>query len=89
MMRRNLHELYHQVNTWHEEKCLEDVLVEYLKTLGSKKVTIREIRQFGPGELRKASSETLRNELLNLVRSEIVNVERTGKAERYGLNTQS
>ena len=89
MMRRNLHELYHQVNTWQEEECLEDILVEYLKTLGGKKVTIREIRQFGPGVLRKTPSETLRNELLNLVRSEIVNVERTGKAERYGLNTQS
>ena len=89
MMRRNLHELYHQVNTWQEEESLEDILVEYLKTLGGKKVTVREIRQFGPAESRNTPSETLRNELLNLVKSEIVNVERAGKAERYSLNTES
>ncbi len=86
MMRRNLHELYRQVNAGQTENNLEDILLDYLKTLGDKKVTIREIRQFGPSELRKASSDTLRNELLNLMRSEIVTVERVGKAERYALN---
>ena len=86
MMRWNLHELYHQVHAGQAENNLEDILLNYLKTLGSKKVTIREIRQFGPCELRKASSDTLRNDLLNLMRSEIVTVERVGKAERYALN---
>ncbi|HET8852741.1 MAG TPA: DUF3987 domain-containing protein [Ktedonobacteraceae bacterium] len=86
MMRSNLHELYRQVHARQEEESLEDILLNYLKTLGSKKVTIREIRQFGPSELRKASSDTLRNDLLNLMRSEIVTVERVGKAERYALN---
>jgi hypothetical protein len=85
LMRRNLHELYRQVNTGQEENCLEDVLVDYLKTLAGKPVTIREIRQFGPGALRKASSEMIRNELGNLVRSDLVSVERIGKAERYRL----
>ncbi len=86
MMRSNLHELYRQVHARQEEESLEDILLNYLKTLGGKKVTIREIRQFGPNELRKASSDTLRNDLLNLMRSEIVIVERVGKAERYALN---
>jgi Protein of unknown function (DUF3987) len=88
-MRRNLHELYRQVNTEHEEYCLEDALVNYLKTLAGKPVTIREIRHFGPSELRKASSDMIRNELLNLMRSEIVSVERVGKAERFTLKTAS
>jgi hypothetical protein len=88
-MRRNLHELYRQVNTEHEEDCLEDALVNYLKTLAGKPVTIREIRHFGPSELRKASSDMIRNELLNLMRSEIVSVERVGKAERFTLKTAS
>jgi hypothetical protein len=86
MMRSNLHELYRQVHARQEEESLEDILLNYLKTLGGKKVTIREIRQFGPSELRKTSSDTLRNDLLNLMRSEIVTVERVGKAERYALN---
>ena len=86
MMRRNLHELYRQVNTEQVENHLEDILLDYLKTLGGKKVTIREIRQCGPSELRKASSDTLRNDLLNLMRSELVTVVRVGKAERYALN---
>ena len=89
MMRRNLHELYHQVNTGQEGHCLEDVLVGYLTTLAGKPVTIREIKQFGPSALRKVSSEMIRNELVNLMRSEIVNVERVGRAERYILNTCS
>ena len=89
LMRRNLHELYRQVNTEQEEHCLEDVLVDYLTTLAGKPVTIREIRHFGPSELRKVSSEMIRNELVSLVRSEIANVERVGKTERYTLNTHS
>ncbi len=89
MMRRNLHELYRQVNAGQIENHLEDILLDYLKTLGGKKVTIREIRQFGPSELRKASSDTLRNDLLNLIRSEMVTVERVGKAERFALNTDT
>jgi len=88
LMRRNLHELYHQVNTGQEEHCLEDVLVDYLTTLSGKPVTIREIRHFGPSPLRKVSSEMIRNELVNLMRSEIVSVERIGRAERYRLNTR-
>ncbi len=87
MVRRNLHELYRQVNAGQVENHLEDILLDYLKTLGGKKVTIREIRQCGPSELRKASSDTLRNDLLNLIRSEMVTVERVGKAERFALNT--
>jgi len=86
MMRYNLHELYHQVHARQEEESLEDILLNYLKTLGGKKVTIWEIRQCGPSELRKASSDTLRNDLWNMMRSEIVIVERVGKAERYALN---
>ena len=85
LMRRNLHELYHQVNTQPEEHSLEDSIVDYLNTLAGKAVTIREMRHFGPGELRKVSSEMIRNELLNLVRSDIVSVERVGRAERYRL----
>ena len=87
MMRRNLHELYRQVNAGQVDNHLEDILLDYLKTLRGKKVTIREIRQCGPGELRKASSDMLRNDLLNLIRSEMVTFERVGKAERFALNT--
>jgi len=87
MMRCNLHELYSQVHARQEEDSLEDILLNYLKTLGGKKVTIREIRQYGPSELRKASSDTLRNDLLNLMRSELVTVVRVGRAERYALST--
>ena len=86
MMRRNLHELYRQVNAEREEKGLEDAVIDYLKSLSGKAVTIREIRQFGPGELRKAPSEMIRNELVNLLRSDIVTVEHVGRAERYRLN---
>jgi len=89
MMRRNLHELYSQVHARQEEDNLEDILLNYLKTLGDKKVTIREIRQFGPSQLRSASSDTLRNDLLNLMRSELVTVMRVGKAERYALSTST
>jgi hypothetical protein len=85
LMRRNLHELYHQVNVQPEEHSLEDTIVNYLNTLAGKAVTIRDIRHFGPSELRKVPSEMIRNELMNLVRSEIVSVERVGRAERYGL----
>jgi hypothetical protein len=72
LMRRNLHELYRQVNTKQEEHSLEDVLLDYLKTLGGKSVTIRDIRRLGPADLRSQTSEVIRHELENLIRSGIV-----------------
>jgi hypothetical protein len=72
LMRRNLHELYRQVNTKQEEHSLEDVLLDYLKTLGGKSVTIRDIRRLGPVDLRSQTSEVIRHELENLIRSGIV-----------------
>jgi len=71
MMRRNLHELYAQVNTAEPEGVtLEDLLIGYLK--GGKCVTIRDIRRLGPQELRRQTSEAVRNELANLIRSGVV-----------------
>ena len=72
MMRRNLHELYHQVNTQHEHSCLEDILLDYLKTLQGKSVTIRDLRRLGPSDLRNQKSEVIRHEMENLIRSGIV-----------------
>ncbi len=87
MMRRNLHELYRQVNAGHEGTHLEDLLIDYLKSLHGKSVTIRDIRRLGPGKLRSQTSEVLRNELANLIRSGIVErKQREGsRAEWYAL----
>ena len=87
IMRRNLHELYRQVNTRQGQSCLEDVVLDYLKTLGGKSVTIRDIRRLGPGELRNQTSEAIRHELENLIRSGIVERKRLegSRAEWYAL----
>jgi len=87
MMRRNLHELYRQVNAGQEISLLEDLLIDYLKIRSGEGVTIRDIRRLGPGELRRQKSEVLRSELANLVCSGMV--ERTyhegSRAEWYRL----
>jgi len=87
MMRRNLHELYRQVNREHEHTCLEDLLIDYLKTLQGKSVTIRDLRRLGPSSLRNQKSEVIRHEMENLIRSGMV--ERTrlegSRAEWYHL----
>src|SRR5262249_62254115 len=87
LMRRNLHELYYQVNTQQEQNCLEDVLIDYLKTLGGKSVTIRDIRRLSPADLRNQSSEVIRHEMENLMRSGIVERKRLegSRAEWYTL----
>jgi hypothetical protein len=87
LMRRNLHELYRQVNTGQEGTLLEDQLIDYLKALDGKSVTIRDIRRLGPRDLRSQTSEALRQELENLIRSGLVERKRVegSRAEWYRL----
>jgi hypothetical protein len=87
IMRRNLHELYRQVNAGQEGTPLEDHLIDYLRSLRGKSVTIRDIRRLGPSELRSQTSDVLRNELANLIRSGIVERKQLegSRAEWYAL----
>ncbi len=89
IMRRNLHELYRQVNARQEGDVLEDRLIDYLKSQQGKSVTIRDIRRRGPAELRSQTSEAIRQDLENLIRSGIVERKRLegSRAEWYTLVT--
>lgn len=85
MFRRNLHELYSQVSTAPDDSPLEDGLIMYLKTLQGKAVTVRELAQFSPIEIRRLKTEGIRNLLVNLERSGIVECKKEGKKECYSL----
>jgi uncharacterized protein DUF3987 len=87
ILRRNLHELYAQINTVQEEHPLEDRLIEHLKQLQGKSTTVREILRTGPAELRRLKADQVRNELTNLIRSGIVERDHVegSRAEWYKL----
>lgn len=83
--RRNLHELYAQVTSGIEENSSEDLLLSYLKTRQGELMTVREIRQFANPIIRKLKSDHVRDMLLGLEKSGIVQLQREGRIERYGL----
>jgi len=89
MFRENLHRLYAQVSVASDDNPLEDVLIEYMKTLNGKQTTIRDILTYGPTSLRKLKSEGVRNLLIGLERSGIVTSKKEGKKEWYSLDTSA
>jgi hypothetical protein len=86
MFRRNLHEVYAQVScNQAEESPLEDLLITYLKKLQGRAVTVREIAQYGPVEIIRLKSNGIRDLLVNLERSGIVECKKEGRKECYSL----
>ncbi|HEY7418746.1 MAG TPA: DUF3987 domain-containing protein [Ktedonobacteraceae bacterium] len=67
--RRDLHELYAQVNAPEHRETLEDQVKDYLETLEGEHVTASQIRQYGTGPLRKASSAALTKACVELVKA--------------------
>lgn len=86
MFRRNLHELYIQVSSAIQEtNPHEDTLINYLKTLNGKAVTVRDILQYAPASLRPLKTDGIRELLINLQRSGIVDCKKEGRKECYTL----
>jgi hypothetical protein len=88
MFRKNLHELYCQVNISQEddENPLEDVLVKYLKSLQGKPTTIREIVRQAPSQLRTKGSEQVEKLLKYLEKSGVVQSKKEGRKELWELS---
>jgi len=61
--RRDLHELYSQVNSPEQVRTLEEDVLDYLTSMPGRKVVASEIRQFGPAKLRKTPSAALNKSL--------------------------
>jgi Protein of unknown function (DUF3987) len=88
MFRKNLHELYTQVTTRHdEESSLDETLIAYLKTLDEPK-TVRYILQYGPADVRRLKGDGVRSMLLGLERDGITTVQREGKKEVWELKQE-
>lgn len=84
--RRNLYELYYQVNTAPDDtQSLEDQLVSWLETQPA--MTIRDIQHTGPMHVRTLGSKGIKELVSNLVEGDVLQVamEQGKKAVRYQL----
>jgi hypothetical protein len=80
-------QLYGQMDNPDEDNPLEDLLIDYLKSLQGGATTVREIVQHGLIELRKLKADGIRDLLLSLERSGIVECVREGRKECYKLSS--
>lgn len=84
IFRRNLHELYSQVTDGQFEKDpYETILSDFLKLQKGRALTVREICQYAPLEIRKQKAKTIREMLQELERSGEVELIKSNKTERY------
>lgn len=81
MFRRNLHELYAQINIPQQDSPLEDMLIDYLKNLKGGATTIRDIVRLGPHQVRKLGSKGVNDLLKLLQKSGIVELVMEGRKE--------
>lgn len=86
VFRANLHSLYQQVSESPEENPVEELLISYLKGLGSEGYTnVRTIRHEAHPTIRKMKPDAVRDLLNSLMKDGIVSYKRDGRVELYGL----
>jgi hypothetical protein len=76
ILRRNLHEMYEQINMPEQPRTIDDNLRDYLTSLNGRKITASDVKQYGPSHLRKLSAAQITKSFEDMAKAGQVEVYR-------------